>query len=347
MRIAVMTAFHTDDGASGHSEALVKAWMEMGHKVTVFSFVKEDFAPERFTGKDGRYVIRCFGLRHKNFIDPRPILTTDFDIFMVENLRMLPVEELSKIFPLLRKRARTVHIVHESKLPDETWFYQFLWDKVVYFDRRQDFLRDIYPDAEFIPFPCFPVRKGKKKENRENLNLPSDKKIIFTFCQRGYEPYLRELHEELKDKAILLFIIPPRYEMLEKEAPPPWMIVREEGTLSKERFDEYLFASDAAIFHKFESRYHRVVSSVIFQVLGAGCPIFVPQQSEFFHPLQDEVIYYKDVEELNKKLIAFFEDEEKVKKVTQAAEVFVRMNSAEKIAQIYIDSFTNVLRGRK
>ena len=59
--------------------------------------------------------------------------------------------------------------------------------------------------------------------------------------------------------------------MLEKESAPPWMIVREEGALSDERFDEYLFASDAVIFHKYQNRYLRLLSATIFQVMGAGC----------------------------------------------------------------------------
>jgi glycosyltransferase involved in cell wall biosynthesis len=317
----------------------------MDHKVTVFSFVKDDFAPEHFTSKDERFVIRCFGVRRKKFIDPRPILSTDFDIFVVQNLRMLPVEALYRIFPLIRQRSRTVHVVHESELPGEPWFYQFLWDRVVYFDRRQDFLKDIYPNAEFIPFPCSPPRQGDRSGSRKKLRLPLGKKIIFVFCQREYQPYLRDLKEELKRHAVLLLVVPPVYEMLEKEAPPPWMIVREEDALSQRRFDDYLFASDAAIFHKFQSRYHRVVSSVIFQVIGAGCPIFVPKQSDFFHPLQDEVVYYKDIEGLNKGLSELLlHNEEKRKRLTDAAKVFAAMNSAEKIAQIYIESFTNVLK---
>jgi len=346
MKIAVMTSFHADDGASVHSEALVSALMKMGHKVTVFSFVKEDVEPECFTGKDERHVIRCIGARYNKFIDPRPILTTDFDIFVVENLRMLPVEELARIFPLIRKRSRTVHIVHESKLPEETWFYQFLWDKVIYLDKRQEFLKDIYPDAKFIPFPCLPLRKGKKEESRKKLNLPLDKKIIFTFCQRGYEFYLRDMPEGLKEKAILLFVIAPDCKMLEKESPPSWIIIREENALSKERFDEYLFASDAAIFHKFESRYYRVVSAVIFQVIGAGCPILVPQQSEFFQPLQDEVIYYSDAKDLSEKLITLFSNKKESKRLEQAAAVYVSMNSADKVAEMYIELFTKILKER-
>lgn len=61
----------------------------------------------------------------QDFLDPRPILTLDFDIFIfiVEDLRALPIGELAKIFERIKERARTVHIVHEDKLPEETWFY--------------------------------------------------------------------------------------------------------------------------------------------------------------------------------------------------------------------------------
>ncbi|MCW3129406.1 MAG: hypothetical protein N2V75_04830 [Methanophagales archaeon] len=343
MKIAVMSSWNDETGAAVHSKALVNAWLEMGHKVTVFSFLREELGDEKFTGKDERYVIRCFG---RNFLDPRPILTTDFDIFLVEDLRTLPVEHLARIFPMIKERAFPVHIVHEDKLPKETWFYQFIWDKVIYFDKRQEFLRDVYPNAKYIPFPCFPVRRGDKYESRKRLGLPQDKKIIFTFCQRGYLPYLRYLCEELKYKSVLLFVVSPGFEMLEKEAAPPWMIVREEGALSDERFDDYLFASDAVIFHKYQNAYHRLLSSVIFQAMGAGCPIFIPQQSAYFQPLKDEVIYYSDTEDLCRKLVLFCEDERMAKRVIEAEEVFTHMNSAEKIAGIYIDVFTGVLKGR-
>jgi len=321
MKIALMSSYHVDDGASVHSEALVDAWMKMGHEVRVFSFMKDDFSPESFTGEDERHVIRCFSVRRKNFIDPRPILYSNFDIFLVENLRLLPIDELAKIFHLISTRSRTIHVVHESSLPQETWFYQFLWDKVVYFDKRQSFLEGIYPDAEFLPFPCLPLRKGVREESRKRLDLPLDKKIIFTFCQRGYLPFLRELPRESNDNTILLFITSLNKELFEKKTLPPWMIIRQEKALSKERFDDYLFAADAAIFHKSQSRFHRIVSSVIFQVIGAGCPIFVPQQSEFFQPLKDEVVYYSNALELKEKLIEMLENEERRNRVIEAAEV--------------------------
>ena len=84
MRIAMMGAWNTDSGVAVHAEPLGRAWIKMGHKLTVFTFVKDDFHGEGFTGEDEDYVIRCIGTQEQtNYLDPRPILTSDFDIFVV------------------------------------------------------------------------------------------------------------------------------------------------------------------------------------------------------------------------------------------------------------------------
>ncbi len=344
MKIAMMSAWNTDSGVAVHAESVGKAWLEMGHELTVFSFIKDDFHGEGFTGEDEDYVIRCFGTQKTNFLDPVPILSRSFDIFVLQDLAMLPVENLSKIFPLIRKRSKTVHIVHENVPHREAWFYQLDWDGVVYFCRRQSFLNDVYPQAKRIHFPCFPLRKGDKLEARKRLELPLDKKIIYEFCQRGYRPFLRDLPEELKEKAVLLVLIPLEYEFLEEENPPPWMIVRREKTLSHERFDDYLFASDAVMLHKFQSRYRAVVSSTGFQALGTGCPILVSGQSDFFFPFKEEIIRYEDIEDLKETLVDLIEGGERYKALQAKAENFVKENSPQKIAEEHIKLFRSLLR---
>lgn len=347
MHIAMMTAWNTDSGVAVHAEPLGKAWLEMGHDLTIFTHTDDDYHGEGFTGEDEDYVIRCLGTQRTNSLDPRPILTTDFDILVVQDLRMLPVENLARIFPLIKNRSRTVHVVHENKLPQESWFYQFTWDGVLYFDERQDFLKEVYPNAKLIPFPCFPIRRGDQMEARRKLDLPLDKKIIYSFCHRGYEPFLRDLPEDLKDQAILLFVVPPDYQMVEKGRVPPWMMIREEGVLSEERFDDYLFASDAAIFHKFQSLYLGVVSSTAFQALGAGCPILVPALSDYFKPLENEILHYHDVQDLSEKLVdLLLRDGEKCKSVLDLADGFCSMNSSQIIAKRFIDFFVELGRPR-
>ncbi len=345
MHIAMMTAWNTDSGVAVHAEPIGKAWIEMGHDVTIFSHVEYDYHGEGFTGKDEDYVVRCIGTQRTNFLDPRPILTSNFDVLVVQDLRMLPVDNLAKIFPLIRNRARTIHIVHENSLPQEPWFYQFLWDGVVYFDERQSFLKDIYPNAKLIPFPCFPIRRGDKIEARKKLGLPQDKKIIYIFCHRGYEPFLRDLPRELQGQAILLYVVPPNYQMLERARTSSWMIIREEKVLSKDRFDQYLFASDVVILHKYQSLYLGVVSSTAFQALGAGCPIFVPGESDYFKPLENEVIRYHDIYDLREKLVELLlNDTEKQRNLIDLADGFCSINSPSIIARRFIDFFVELGR---
>ncbi len=58
------------------------------------------------------------------------------------------------------------------------------------------------------------------------------------------------------------------------------------------------------------------------------------------------MVYYSDTEDLCRKLIAFCEDEEIAKRVIEAEEVYAHIRSAKKIAEIYIDVFTEVLKER-
>jgi len=346
MKIGLMSAWNTDSGVAIHAEPLGKAWIEMGHKLTVFSFIKDDFHGEGFTGADEDFVIRCFGTDEgTKYLDARPFLTSNYDIFIVEDLGILPKDPLSKIFNLIKQKAKTVHIIHENALPEDPAFYQFDWDAVVYFDKRQSFLRDVYRNTYYIPFPCFPRRRGDKEEARQRLGLPSDRKIVLSFCQRGYSLFLPERSHALMG---VLFVVlgPPHLDVLEKFSPDPDTIIREEKVLSKERFDDYLFASDAVILHKFQSRRTAVVSSTVFQALGAGCPILVPRVSDFFRPLSSEVLRYMDREELRANLIDVLQEGPKSKEALQAASEYAERYCPQNIAKNYIELFESLLKGR-
>jgi len=344
MKIALMSAWNTDSGVAIHAEPLGKAWIDMGHNLIVFSFIRDDFHGEGFTGEDEDYVIRCFGTDEKTkYLDARPLLTSDYDVFVVEDLGMLPKEPLAKIFNLIRQKAKTVHIVHENALPEDPAFYQFDWDAVVYFDERQQFLHDVYRNTHYIPFPCFPRRQGNKEQARQKLGLPPEKKIVLSFCQRGYSLFLPERDHEL-DGVIFLVLGPGHFDVLEKFSPDPDTVIREEQTVSEERFDDYLFAADAVIFHKFQSRRRAVVSSTVFQALGAGCPILVPRVSDFFRPLSGEVLRYADREELRANLVDIFEEGPRVGEARAAALRYVQKFSPENMAMKYIELFDSLLK---
>ncbi|MFH1395743.1 MAG: glycosyltransferase [Candidatus Omnitrophota bacterium] len=347
MKIGIMSAWNTTSGVAMHAEPIGKALKKMGHEIKVFTFLQNDEHGEGPTAKNEKYVVSCFGTRPQtNSLDPRPLLEEDYEILLVEDLGMLPAEKLANIMPVIKKKAKVMHVVHENKMCQHSWFYQIDWDKVIYFDKRQEFLKTTYPDAEYIPFPCFPIRSGNKIAARKKLKLPLDKKIIYVFGHRGYHSYYRDLPPKLKRKAILLHVINTDYQMLEELTPADWRIVVKKDLLTTQEFDDYLFASDAALLHKFQSRFHAVVSSTVFQALGAGCPIFVPKQSDFFHSWDKEVIHYRDITALNKKLIDFFGSKEKRETLKEEAEKFVEKHSPERIAQKFLNIFEKMLSCR-
>ena len=106
-------------------------------------------------------------------------LTADFDMFIAQDLGMLPLPHLLNIFPQIRKKAKTVSIVHDGELSRKPEYFQFEWDHVVCFDDRyRSFLKDGYPEGmlSMIPYPSFPLRPGNMEEARKELGLPIDKK---------------------------------------------------------------------------------------------------------------------------------------------------------------------------
>ena len=344
MKIGIMAAWNTNSGVAMHAEPIGKAFQKMGHKIKVFSFLKTDYHGEGITAKDESFVHRCFGTRTgTETFDSVPFLDTEMDVLMVEDLGMLPVDKLANIIPTLQTKTKVIHVAHENKMCPHSWFYKINWDKVVYFDHRQDFLKKIYPDAEYIPFPCYDIRSASKIAARKRLKLPLDKKIIYCFGLRGYQTYYLDLPPKLKKNAILLHIVPKGYQMLEEVTPTNWRIVRKTDALTSKDFDDYLYAADAVVMHKFTSRFHAVLSSTVYQALGAGCPIFVPSQSDFFHDWTNEVIHYRDITALNKQLLGLLASKKKREKLQANAHQFVESHSPKVIAEKYIDLFERLL----
>jgi len=342
LKIAMMTAWNTDSGVAVHAEAVGKAWIEMGHDLRIFTFLKDDFHGEEITAEDEPFVTRCFGQSTgTNFLDPRPILSADYDYFVVQDLGMLPKDKLAQIFPLIKRKAKTVHVVHDNSPSADPAFYQHGWDAIVYFDLRQEgFLKRIYGErAHYIPFPCFPRRRGDKVEARRKLGLPLEKRIVVAFCRRSYQPYLPQLPDpDLKD---VLFLVLTNRDI---EADWPQTEVRREPYFPHSLFDEYLFAADALILHKMSTAPQEIgiLSSTAYQCLGTGCPILAPRLSDFVWPFDREVLKYADREELKALLLDVFAGGERHQESQTAAEEFVEQNSAENVAGQFIGLFRSL-----
>lgn len=165
MKIKMMSRWNASCGVSAHAEMVGRIWRKMGHELKVLAPLENNLSR---TEKDEPYVVRCYELnekwsgKEKPLFNPVPFLEDDFDVFVVQNLEMMPLQELLEIYPVIRERAKTVLVVHEGGPPQNPYFYKFGWDAVVCFDERyKDWLKNIYPAQQIniIPYPCYPLKK--------------------------------------------------------------------------------------------------------------------------------------------------------------------------------------------
>ncbi len=345
-----MGAWNTDSGASIHSELVGREWIKAGHQLTVFSFYEHSIHGTALTNKDEDFVYRCFTTsNHPNIeLDPIPFLREDYEVFIVEDLGMLPQDQLRKIFDWIRRKAKTINVIHDGKLSDNPSFYQFMWDAIVGFDERYiEFLREGYPEELIyqIPYPCHPLNVGDKMKVREKLDLPKEKNIILMFgpaasygidtipwIQKYCSNYPIEILLVSKDKTALA---KARHYYRESD-----IEIRME-TLTISRLYDYLHASDALIFNK-SSQKHVTVSSTVFQCLGSGCPI-VARESIFVENMPDVMFKFTDETSFKNSLINILEKNENYHKVTENVKEYVSINSSKKVAEKFINLFEKKL----
>ncbi len=345
-----MGAWNTDSGASIHAEFVGREWVKAGHQLSVFSFYEHSIHGTALTDKDESYVNRCFTTSNHPQVklDPLAFLKDDYEIFVVEDLGMLPQDPLGKIFHWIKRKAKTVNVIHDGRLSDKPTFYQFNWDAIVGFDKRYiEFLREGYPKELIhqIPYPCHPYKVGDKEEARRILNLPKDKKILFMFgpaANIGLDtvPWLQKYGSGYP---LLILIVSRDKEALIKARHYSRNVdieIREE-TLNLSQLYSYLHASDALIFNK-SSLPHVAVSSTVFQCIGSGCPIMA-RNSNFIETLGEEVLAFKDEEGFKDCLLEVLEQREKYKNTLKNAKKYVLENSAEVVAKQFIDLFEHMI----
>jgi hypothetical protein len=353
MKIGIMGGWNTDSGASFHTELVGRAWRALEHETRVFTFYKHAFHGTQITGEDEEYVERCFTVSGFSppALDPRPFLTHSYEIFVVEDLGMLPKDLLGKIFHWIKTKAKTVNVIHDGELSDDPGFYQFPWDAIVCFDERyKNFLKAVYPEDKIhiIPYPCSPWLKGDKEKARQTLNLPQEKKIILSFgpASRFCYQLIPSLAALARAYPLLLLIVTRDKEIIGnfkklKEKKVLEIEIREEAPDLK-RLYEYLHASDALLYNK-ESVPRVVLSSTAFQCLGSGCPI-IARASNYVELHGAEIMKYSSLEELEKALRSVFEKDASYTATLKAAEEYVKTNSALEVAQKFINLFKELLK---
>jgi len=347
MKIGLMGAWNTDSGAAIHSEFVGRGWVELGHSLKVFTFFKESFHGTAIVGDDENYVTRCFTVSTAlpPFLDPVPFLTSDYEIFVVEDLGMFPKDLLGKIFHWIKRKAKTVNIIHDGKLAPDPAFYQFEWDSIVCFDHRyKSFLKTAYPEDKIhiIPYPCYPWKVGDKKKSRERLNLPLHKKIIFLFgpaSEKGTSkfPVLKSL---FKDYPVHILVVTKHPGSLKEwrkiKNQSPFIEIREDAPDLDELYT-YLHAADLLLYNK-PSLPTVAVASTAFQVLGSGCPM-VALESNFVEKFGGAVMKYDSDVKLKENLSSVFEQDVKYKKTIREQEKFVKKNSGLDVAKKHIELF--------
>ncbi|MGB2601429.1 MAG: hypothetical protein WBD00_01765 [Candidatus Omnitrophota bacterium] len=355
MKIALMGAWNTDSGASIHAELIGRAWVEKGIDLKVFSFYRHSFHGTALTKKaaeEENYVTRCFtvyGVPNPE-LDTAPILEADFDLFVVEDLGMLPMGNLLHIFPQIKKKAKTVNIVHDGTLSTKPEYFKFDWDHVVCFDDRYfKFLEDAYPEGKIsiIPYPSFPLKKYDQAKARKELDLPKDKKIVLLFGQASdYALNTALVLDRLNEKyGVMLVLVTESEKSLEdfKRIKPKVSFDLKiiEKSPDHDLLYKYLYAADCMIYNK-PSMPIAVVGSTVFQCMGSGCPI-IALDSNFVYPFNREVFKYRDYYELEECLVEVFEKGEKYQAQQKAIEEYLEDKSAEPTAEKFLELFENLL----
>jgi hypothetical protein len=287
------------------------------------------------------------------FLNPQPLLEEDYEVFVVQNLELMPMPELYRIFPAIKKKAKTVLVIHEGKAPSDPHFYDFEWDAVVCFDERYvGYLSKTYSRKKIhvIPYVCHPVKHGDKFEARFKLDFPLNKKIILNYGLNVYlNAHLLPTIERLAQRYPLTFLVithvDDRIRLFEELSRKYKFVELRRGVLSTERLYTYLHASDALIFAK-PTAEAIVVSSTVFECLGAGCPILA-YDSNFVETLSNEVLKYENFEKLEERLVDVFEERGNVKEHLKAAEAYLKENSSYAVGQKFIALFESLGVGVK
>ena len=347
MKIALLSRWNTSCGVSLHAELIGREWIKMGHDLIVF-------APNniRPVGKDENFVIRCYsdeGNRTRTFFHPEPFLENDYDVFVAQRLEWCPIEHLYNIFHEIKGKAKAVYVVHERKPPTNPIFYKFEWDAVVCFDDRYvnqwSKIEKFKGKIHKIPYPTGPLKVEDKQKARSKLMLDLEDKIVFSY---GWAPELHVIPilpalkdvSKIVDFKYIVLVDPdckvnfPELDFIE--------VYHKRATMDE--IYSYLHASDACILHKEKHEVRKgeaVVSSSVLMCLGSLTPILT-SDTEFVSFLKGEVIKYKDLNDLKRKLIGILKREIDVNKVRAAAKKYVMRNSPKVIAKRFIELFNSI-----
>jgi len=353
MKIAMMSPWNVACGVSVHAELVGREWVRAGHELKVFAPVETE---KIYHTRDEPFVTRCYSMRRSPklrvedlWLDPKPFLESDYEVFVVQNLELMPIYELKKIFPQIRRRAKTVLVIHEGNKNCFTKPYlDFEWDAIVCFDERykREFAQ-IFPadKLHIIPYPAHPLALGDKVAAREKLGLSRDEKIIFSygiwFHNRLHPlPVIEKLSKSFPLKYLaVIHEIPVREPIEEAKAKYKFLEIREKA-LTLEELYTYLHASDVHLLWKFSEDPNLLVCSSVYLTLGSGCPIVI-NDSGYARDLGEEVFKFKGLDELEEVLIRVLSG---ARPKPAAIEKFLAERGAPVVAASFLKLFSSLKR---
>ncbi len=355
MKIGMMCLWNAANGPSIHAELVGRAWVKLGHQLKVFSTKKHPDARPTFQ-KDEDFVIRHFSVdevipvTRATYFDPSPLFNEEYDVFIAQNVERLPAERLLEVFPKIKGKAVSVQVVHEGKAPEDPLYHKFDWDAIVCFDQRyKDYLVESFPAEKIfmISYPYHPLELGDKGKAREKLGLPLDQKIVFSFGFRPKDvvsvlPALKDIAKEYPLRYVIIANSESDVGELHEAKKKYDFIDLQVKSLPLDELYIYLHASDALLIHRESSqKYKAVVSSSVCQVLGSGCPILF-HDSNFVELHGDEIVKYRNFEDMKAKLIDIFGGKFNLHKV----KTFLKEHSAENIAKRFVLLFEELIKTR-
>jgi len=266
----------------------------------------------------------------------------------------VPLEPLKKIFSEIKKKAKTVYVVHERRLPANPLFYEFDWDAIVCFDQRyrEQWLKRFNENKiHIISYPTGHLQKGDKERARIELDLPLDKRIVLSLDWAPelhifpIIPTLQKLNESFP--FLYLVLADPKYIKADIQPLKTHKFIELRHELATiDRIYTYLHASDVCLIHKQKKEVRKgeaVVSSSILMCMGALTPI-VTSDTEFVWFFDKEVMKYSSKDELHKLLTQVFKGDEIVKETLRAAEKYAIKHSPKQIVGEFMKLFDELLR---
>ena len=363
--IVVMGSWNTDGGVSRHTTPLIEWLHSQGYRVKVFTHYKKSPFGMPLNVKDEDFVTRCYttegkpipGLNSFNF---NPLLDAiekeGYNIFLAEDLGMLPMKELLEVFPRIKKKAKTILLNHDNEpKPNDSIFWEFDWDAVINFlPSQSEFMVKHYlaEKVYLTSFPCYPVLHIDREKACRGLNLPADKKIILTFGEYDFvDPFnvLYRLREE--DPSIYLVAMVYTQDMkdiLENK-------LKEQGfdkgydeirieRPSWQRRAEYVSASQLVVLDKGKITIGEgaIVSSTAFQIIGWGTPILA-SDNFWFRLFGNAILRFTIDEEFVEQAKLLLNNSPKRGEVISHALAFAYAHSPERVCSQILYIFQRCL----